>query len=490
MGRKNRNSTFRGGYRGGKQRGRMVQVPAGDPDDPSSQAAMAAAMSGPKAPLLKQKGSAPRRRLSLDGSEEPELKSFGALQKAVRSLAGPGDEADPASAVETVTLTIEDRPVRVTVDARLVKACGSSDDILQVLQHVAKHLPDRADLANFLPAKGADITLLGVTGGTQLIETGDRWASVALESGAASGETSDEVALAVRRALVALAVFRGVRVGRGPAKVLALEARRAGGILVLALSGDPVRHRKLTAKTVGDDLSKRVPEDDLARTTVVDALAEHPLSRIAESVIDPEATIYANLPRFDEMSLFGKLKVIVAGHLAWYTSLSLGLLYLLKPVWEGTTGHYNEARAALSGGLMERGMVKAGLKKKVTEAWEQGKRLRALELVWSAWNPSLQRVTTRPVYRMLGGNSRPFTATFLTFVFSGLITHCMLWTSLALLGLRSIADPSGNGFAAVVSQDMVLIIQGLIILVYVLLGLGIGLRKTLRRAQAELGSES
>ncbi|MDB4984001.1 MAG: hypothetical protein JWM20_180 [Patescibacteria group bacterium] len=54
---------------------------------------------------------------------------------------------------------------------------------------------------------------------------------------------------------------------------------------------------------------------------------------------------------------------------------------------------------------------------------KQKKILAAIEMFWSSWNPVVTEETTKPLYRLLGGNKRPVFATMITFLYTGIFLH-------------------------------------------------------------------
>jgi len=63
--------------------------------------------------------------------------------------------------------------------------------------------------------------------------------------------------------------------------------------------------------------------------------------------------------------------------------------------------------------------------KKLWKLIKRGRILSALELFWSAWNPIITEKTTRPLFELCGGNSRPFFATITVFLYSGIFLHAV-----------------------------------------------------------------
>jgi hypothetical protein len=145
-----------------------------------------------------------------------------------------------------------------------------------------------------------------------------------------------------------------------------------------------------------------------------------------------------------------------------------------------------EARTALTSGRGRQGIgFIRSLRKRGIPALKRGRVLLALELFWSSYNPHMTRVAIRPFFRFMGGNDRPFIATFTTFVFSGLVVHLMGLTAtcLGLCWWLGQSSPSA-GWARAIASDFALWVQSGIILTYVATGLLVGIAKSLRQGRS------
>lgn len=367
---------------------------------------------------------------------------------------------------ERLNLDLAGTTIHLAVERALAEPLGGADTLLTLLQDQLNQLPDRALLAAAV-SEGQAIAVRRLEASDRLI--------IALDSLAALHQAAlDDPALG--RALLAVALGRALRasIKDGPGKA---SVKRDAGAALLALAADPEARRRLDAAAVEAALAPILAADEPFLALLRASLAAHPLRREAPKVTAAD-NIFADPRRFDALGFGEKLRVIIAGQLAWYTTLSFGLLGLLRGLWQRWPGRYDEARAALTADIRQRGFFKKALRRRLRLALRQGRPLRALELFWASWNPNLTRVTLRPLFRMLGGNRRPFIATVLTFTFSALVVHLMAWTSAVLALCYVLAERSPT--AAWIASPLNLRIQIGAIAAYVLVGVLIGGAKSLR----------
>jgi hypothetical protein len=62
-------------------------------------------------------------------------------------------------------------------------------------------------------------------------------------------------------------------------------------------------------------------------------------------------------------------------------------------------------------------------RKGIARRLKRGDVLGAFELFWSRWNPVMTTETTKPLYRLCGGNDRPLFSTAVCFIYSGIFLH-------------------------------------------------------------------
>jgi len=366
----------------------------------------------------------------------------------------------------TLTAILEGRSVIVTLDRVLASKAGGTTRLVGILQEIFRRLPDRAALARRLE-DGGRIPVVALQGGPTALVT----------NGAVVG--LNEVLLkrpSLARALICTAILRGLR---QRAEVIAdvQDVKRDVGSAVLALACDADAREKVDAaelqRLLGALFAPNEPFfQQLHAFLLARPIQEDPGSSRADNIFfDPK--------RFDALTLGGKLRVIAAGQLAWYSSLSLGLLGLFRPLFQLFPGHYDEARQALKGGPGARGInFFEALRRRVYPALRRARILLGVELFWSAYNPHMTRVVIRPFFRLMGGNQRPFAATLATFLFSFAVVHLMGLTSLiiaiAWFSARSAQEPS---LAGAIASERTIRIQLSIFGVYLLFGLLAALAK-------------
>jgi hypothetical protein len=155
------------------------------------------------------------------------------------------------------------------------------------------------------------------------------------------------------------------------------------------------------------------------------------LARRSTSRLDDR--VFRDGALFDRLPGREKLKVVLAGTLAWYGLLTLGLLRLPRR-WFARWNPYYETSwwifRAKPGGrrLFKRALLTRGLRH-----LRSLRILSAAEYLWASWNPILAETCLRPVYRSAGGNRRPFLATMATFTYTALVVH-PLWITLSITG--------------------------------------------------------
>lgn len=137
---------------------------------------------------------------------------------------------------------------------------------------------------------------------------------------------------------------------------------------------------------------------------------------------------------FDRLPGGEKRKVIVAGTLAWYGLLTLGLLRLPRRFFARRNPYYETAWWIFRAKPGGRRLFKETLLRRAGRALRRFRLLAAFEYLWSSWNPILAETCLRPVYRAAGGNRRPFLATMATYAWTALVIH-PLWVTLSITGL-------------------------------------------------------
>lgn len=401
----------------------------------------------------------------LEAMPEAELDRVANLPKDEGLLSLP-DEPD----YERLNVILEELTLHVFLHKHLVADCGGSPRVLGALQNILNTVPDRLRLYQDLSEGGKkeDLTLfvLGVEQGPYALKSSRKVAALHRSIGKMG---------ALGRAMLAVLMIRALR-NRLPGPHGANRLKRDVGVALLALGADSEAKATVSKDSVRRDLNTCLQADDAFTAMLAELLEKNPLR--AQAKIRPEENIFLDPIRFDALPFKEKIKVIVSGQLAWYTTLSFGLLWLFHGLWDRVFGYYSEGRLALTADLGQRGMFKKTLRRKVLPALFKGRFLRSVELFWAGWNPNLTRVTLRPFFRLLGGNRRPFLATFSTFVFSGFVVHLMGITTIALLVAWSLLGKVSG--AEIVASPTNINIQLNIWIIYLVFGLIVGLSKALR----------
>lgn len=195
--------------------------------------------------------------------------------------------------------------------------------------------------------------------------------------------------------------------------------------------------------------------------------------------------VFRDGARFDRLSRTGKFQVILAGTLAWYGVLTLGLLRLPRRFFAKRNPWYETAWWIFRSKRGGRRLFKRPLVRRAGRAMRSFRPLAAFEYLWSAWNPVLAETCLRPVYRAAGGNRRPFLATLATYAWTAFVIH-PLWVTLSLTGLAWIAGtfwPWIHENTRITSKEN-LILHALVIGFWMSIGFLVALSKSLRRPPA------
>ena len=113
--------------------------------------------------------------------------------------------------------------------------------------------------------------------------------------------------------------------------------------------------------------------------------------------------------------------------------LTLGLLRLPRRFFARRNPYYETAWWIFRAKPGGRGLFKTGLLGRAFARFRSFRFLGGMEYLWSSWNPTLAETCLRPVYRMAGGNRRPFLATMATYAYTAIVIH-PLWVTLLIMG--------------------------------------------------------
>jgi hypothetical protein len=143
---------------------------------------------------------------------------------------------------------------------------------------------------------------------------------------------------------------------------------------------------------------------------------------------------------FDSLPGREKVRVVTAGTLAWYGMLTLGLLRLPRRLFAKMNPYYETAWWIFRAKPGGRGLFKRSLLRRARDRFASFRLLAGMEYLWSSWNPTLAETCLRPVYRMAGGNRRPFLATIATYTYTAFVIH-PLWITLLITGAAYALGP-------------------------------------------------
>jgi hypothetical protein len=155
------------------------------------------------------------------------------------------------------------------------------------------------------------------------------------------------------------------------------------------------------------------------------------LTRKAATRLDDR--VFRDGALFDRLPGREQFRVVAAGTLAWYGMLTLGLLRLPRRAFARWNPYYETAWWIFRAKPGGRGLFKTGLLRRAGERFRAFRLLGGMEYLWSSWNPTLAETCLRPVYRMAGGNRRPFLATMATYAYTAIVIH-PLWITLLITG--------------------------------------------------------
>lgn len=204
------------------------------------------------------------------------------------------------------------------------------------------------------------------------------------------------------------------------------------------------------------------------------------LTRRSPVVLDDR--VFRDGALFDRLPGREKFKVVMAGTLAWYGLLTLGLLRLPRRFFARKNPYYETAWWIFRAKPGGRRIFKGAMLRRAMDRLKSFRVLSAFELIWSAWNPILAVTCLRPVYRAAGGNRRPFFATMATYTYTALVIH-PLWITLLITGA---AFALGQVWPAIYTDTRIasrenLILHAIVIGFWLSVGLIVATSKALRR---------
>jgi hypothetical protein len=290
--------------------------------------------------------------------------------------------------------------------------------------------------------------------------------------------------LTARGCLVATGLAHGLRaaarIRAGEAEDTEKERARDVQNFLLLLVG--VRGTEWEVEEVREELATILDPSDsfLAAFAEYGRKLKANLSRRPTAALDDR--VFRDGALFDRLPAREKLKVVVAGTLAWYGVLSLGLLRLPRRFFARRNPYYETAWWIFRAKPGGRRLLKAPLLRRAMQRLRGLRLLSFFEYLWSAWNPKLAVTCLRPVYRCAGGNRRPFLATLATFAYTALVIH-PLWITLSVTGaaaLLGLVVPGVHTHTRIASREN-LILHAIVIGFWLSIGLLVATSKLLRR---------
>ena len=355
--------------------------------------------------------------------------SFGLL-RLTGARAGEPDSA-PTLAPAPHILRIAGRRVALRIDRRLARWFKRAG--LSVSELLARALAaDKASpaLARQLGGGEGAVRLLLVDHTSHLVDVTDQGGTIGLNRAALAATR-----LSARAALVAVGLVHGLRAAAraqaGEASDAAKERLQDVKSLLLLLVG--IRGTEWKAGEIEDELKEVLDEREPLLGTFAEYAVRLQSSRRRRDATVLDDRVFRDGRLFDRLPGREKLRVIVAGTLAWYGLLTLGLLRLPRRWFAKRNPYYETAWWILRAKPGGRRMFKTALLRRGLDRLRSFRLLSAFEFIWSAWNPTLAVTCLRPVYRASGGNHRPFVATMAAFAYTALVIH-PLWVTLLITG--------------------------------------------------------
>lgn len=289
--------------------------------------------------------------------------------------------------------------------------------------------------------------------------------------------------LGARACLVAAALTHGLRAA---ARVRASEGydaakerlRDVQNFLLLLVG---VQGTDWSVEEVRGDLLDLLDAGDPFLATFAEYAAKLKANLVSKPFVALDDRVFRDGALFDRLPAREKLKVVVAGTLAWYGVLSFGLLRLPRRFLSRRNPYYETAWWIFRARPGSRKLLKGALVKRAFSRLLRLRFLTFVEYLWSAWNPKLAVTCLRPVYRLAGGNRRPFRATMATFAYTALVIH-PLWITLSFTGvvaLLGLAFPAIHEHTKIASREN-LMLHAILIGFWITIGLLVGTSKLLR----------
>ncbi len=414
-----------------------------------------------------------------------EISAFGAL---CRKLLTRGEvERTSGPAVTPHHPRVCGRPLNLLLDRHLTRfRQGAGAAVFELLARVLAHEKEGSALVGALGPGQDPLPLVLLDRSRYLVEVLDGGGALGINRAALAASR-----LSPRACLVAVAIAHGLKVvaARRSRDTLDPEKERQYDVQRLLLLLIGVRGTEWDPREVHDELADLVDFGDPFLVSF-EQYARKLTKKLAGSAAGRSGVVlddrvFRDGALFDRLSGREKFQVVMAGTLAWYGLLTLGLLRLPRRFFSRINPFYETAWWIFRAKPGGRRIWKGALFSRGLDRLKSLHVLSAFELIWSAWNPILAVTCLRPVYRLAGGNRRPFLATMATFVYTALVIH-PLWITLLITGVAFLL---GNIWPAITTETRIagrenLIIHAVVIGFWISVGLVVATSKALRALRA------
>jgi len=370
--------------------------------------------------------------------------------------------------------------LRLLLDRKLARFRGKAGAALfELLARALANEKAAPGLAQYLGRKSEPLPVVLLDRSRHLVEVEPRGGLIGVNRVALRASR-----LSIAACLVAVAIVHGLRAA---ARLRAREryvpekewARDVQNLLVLLVG---IRGTEWEPDEVREEMKEILaPEDPLlAAFGRYAAKLKGSLSRIESARLDDR--VFRDGALFDRLPQKEKRKVVLAGTLAWYGLLTLGILRLPRRFFARRNAYYETAWWIFRAKPGGRTLFKTALLRRGLSRLAHLRILSGAEYVWSSWNPILAVTCLRPLYRSAGGNRRPFLATMATFAYTALVIH-PLWVTLTITGLAGalgLVWPAVYTHTRIASVDN-LILHGIVIGFWIGIGLIVATSKLVRR---------
>jgi hypothetical protein len=404
--------------------------------------------------------------------------SFGPLRADLSSAGAPVCAGGAATVPHRPR--VNGRPLNLRLDRHLARFReGAGAAVFELLSRALVGEKGGTVLADTLGGRAEPVALVLLERSSHLVEVLEDGATVGVNRAALGASR-----LSPRACLVAVGMMHGL---------CRIAARRSGADapsgkeeladlqrLLLLLVG--VRGTEWDPAGIRGEFEEMIAPDSalLDRFEMYAAKLKANLTRRSPVVLDDR--VFRDGALFDGLPGREKLQVVMAGTLAWYGLLTLGLLRLPRRFFAARNPYYETAWWIFRAKPGGRRIWKGAMFRRAMDRLKSFKVLSAFELIWSAWNPILAVTCLRPVYRLAGGNRRPFFATMITYAYTALVIH-PLWITLLITGA---AFALGKVWPAIHTETRIasrenLILHAIVIGFWLSVGLIVATSKALRR---------